>query len=637
MFKWEADSGEVIHSPPVLRVQIVRPTPNPDYDETKSLGLIAQEMVDKARARIVQWSLAQRQNAKAAGIPVTQTHTSFPGLDLRYTKMQGQEQLLVKVYPVPPLKKGGEDVPCLLILHNTNKVTAVRMDQLNATGAWATAHTATLRDSSWGEELIKGSQYKFDTVMGTVSLSPIKITDNVVSKATHHHICAMRSDLRHFVATNTLAARTPRFNGSAGTYYTPNDVFVVETTDGGSRLVRQGVGGNGAFPYAITATGTYYYAPMSTRALVVSGAYPLGPGSLISTDPFEQHAEDTVWASDPRLPQRSVFPESGYGNVRVDLTDDAMGVLEDMAAATITLSPLALQPLPIDALRYIGPRHGYVTPIELLDDTLEREFPNNDDTLLYRGRAGYGTWVPDEYTVTYSTSVALVSDTGVDIIITTPQQDYSLSLPLSQFSQVDNLDIIEAVFTPVTGVFNEEYSLGQYSLTYHVSALHWTFNAVPGETYTALNMFYLPVPPGGSIVYDWSWHVIPDNPTGFAWLVSYPPSLGLQDGQYYFSDNHVLRTPFGQTAFPEPLEWAAKYHTSLLMWKKYTPWVHLSNGRRLIQGWKLFDERKVFYRHDPTTTPVDITTKLAAVTETTLDKIQALLIDVPLKRIKEFT
>jgi hypothetical protein len=111
----------------------------------------------------------------------------------------------------------------------------------------------------------------------------------------------------------------------------------------------------------------------------------------------------------------------------------------------------------------------------------------------------------------------------------------------------------------------------------------------------------------------------------------------VKTGQYYFSDNHILRTPYGDQVFPEPLEWLTKYHQSLLMWKKYTPWFHLSNGEKMLQGWELFSKRKVYYRHTPKDDPVDLTEKLERVTKTTADKIQALVIDVSLKRIKEFT
>ncbi len=623
MFKWDTSITEGIRNPPILRVEIVPPPGNPDYDYTGgSLQTIAQTMLDRLRAQIIQWSLAQRQNARDNQLWVHQTHTTMPGASLTYTRMHGHEQLGVKLYPVPPIKKGGDEL-CLVIFHEGNKVTAVRMDGLDASGDWGAVHAATLNDSSWGAELIKVSQYKFDTIMGTILFSPIKVDKGVVSKAEHHHLCALRSNLTHFVESATLAERTPRINGADGYYYAPNDVFIAEKNGSQTiRLARAGEGGTGGFPYAITATGAYYYAPMtSTSWSNVIAA--VRPGTLLSTDPFEQHAGADVWGWNPTVSDPT--PQL-MGNVIMPLADDTLEAYEELDV------PASL-PFPLGTLRYTGPRHGFILPLENITTTLD--FLGGDDVLTTAtGESGYGVWEQANYTVVKNTSTTLTNaDTGE---ATTSDPEFDLSLPLSIFTQQDGLDMVEVVFTPLTASYNEVYvDEDNYSYAHTATCLDWEFfnytdqTGAQGEIYSA-SLWSYPY-------YDWKYISVPENPSGYAWLVSYPPNLGVELGEYYFSDSHILYTPYGATAFPEPLAWGEKYHQSLMMWKRYTPWLHLSNGEKMLQGWELFGARKVYYRHTPKDDPVDVTEKLTRVTKTTADKIQALIIDVPLKRVKEFT
>ncbi len=123
------------------------------------------------------------------------------------------------------------------------------------------------------------------------------------------------------------------------------------------------------------------------------------------------------------------------------------------------------------------------------------------------------------------------------------------------------------------------------------------------------------------------------------WMVSYPPSLSLTEDQYYFYDWGVLRTPYGRIEIEHELATSFSFPT-LQMWKKYIPWIHLSNGRVMLQGFEILEERHVWFRgpkkDENFPEPIEITDALAAVAETDISNIQTLIIDVPLARIREF-
>lgn len=614
--------------PPVMRVTVIPVGAGAKDAKRVAVEPIAQKLLDLNKSRVIQWALSQRLNAKLAGLPSVLTSTQFPGVKLSYVKISGQEILEVTLYPEIPVETR-EEGRCLLILHDGNKITAVMMDRLVEEGNWVAAHAATLKQSTWGPDLIKVSQYKFDTQMGTILFSPVKVDGGVISKAEYHHICALRSDLRHFVASSTLAARTPRINGKEGRYFAPNDVFAIERTEQGQRLVRQSEGGNGAFPYAVSSEGVYYYAPMSVTSGGINVLQSALAGSLLSTDVFEQHATTQVKGFNP-------VPFTSSGHLVLDLTDEVMDRYEPLDVPTEggTVSPglLTVGHFPTDTTRYSGPRHGYFPSTELVVSDLDGYgFDDRDEN--YWGSTGYGQWVNDEYTVTraYSTTVAALSGE-----ITTPSPNYGMVIPITTFSQQDGLDVVTVTFSPVVATYSEVYvDEDNFSTSLTTSFLDWEFATTTNQSGTIGDQYTLAT--WGYPYNDWGHTRIPENPEGYAWLVSYPPGLGLSSGQYFASSNHVLQTPYGEVAFKEPLEWQNRYHQSLMMWKKYTPWLHLSNGKQMVQGWELFGERKVFYRPKPDGTPFEITQKLAAVAKTDIANIQAVLIDVPLKRIKEFT
>ncbi len=635
MFKWGHPIQEgtelfdrTVVAPPILRIKIHIPpakpdtgsplitTQKPDSDTVrKSLTLIAKKILDRERANIVQWSLSQRQNNSLGDMKVVKTQARFSGVDAFYSRSHEKEQLDLTVFPVPPKEKP-EDNLQLLILHNNNKITAVSMVALDAASKngfqnLTATHKAILDRSSWGADLIKVSQYKFDTVLGTMLLSPVVVSkENTLRKAEKHHICAMISKLTHFVETSTLEKRTPRFNGSDGIVYTPNDMFGLERRGSSVKLVRTGDGGNGAFPYAISEIGTYYYAPVSYSDKMV----------FYSVDPYETLANTTV---------RMAF----NANVSVEATDELYGTIKVGTSGS-----------------YYGDFSGFPAPLFIVP-TIEDPSPwvgystsdyLNGNEVEYEGYTGYGVYVNGSYETVHTHSEWVRHLTpifnpfpppevsNVLWFIENTKTDFSQSLPFTTFRQNDNnLDVVEVVMSPVTADYynyatNPQAPANTITNRWSFNFLHYT----SGET-TSFFTRVSAIPP--DLTFD---HRFTTR------LVTYPPSLGMDDGDYYFFDTYTLRTPYGQIAV-DPEVIAGVFPSARFFGDgEYNPWVHLSNGRVMIQGFEVASERHVWYRgpkkDDAFPEPVEITNMLAAIAETEITNIQALIIDVPLARIREF-
>lgn len=121
------------------------------------------------------------------------------------------------------------------------------------------------------------------------------------------------------------------------------------------------------------------------------------------------------------------------------------------------------------------------------------------------------------------------------------------------------------------------------------------------------------------------------------WYTPHPPCFSTTTGDFYLGESeHVfpditssatLHTPFGgYTIEPHP-----DMNFRFGMFDRYKPWLHISNGAHYIQGFELDGIRRLFSAGQ------EVTTDIERLTGTAIANVQMLLMDIPLKRIKEFT
>ena len=597
-----------VQAPPILRVRINQPPARPDYDYSKeSLEQVAQRLLNKHRANIINFSLAQRAMARRSGLPIYKSHRNYPGVFVMYTLQQGTEQLDVTLYPVPPIKKPEEDL-CLVVFHDQNKVSAFFMKQLEFQEDKPPTKlklevTRELR-SSWSEDLLKAAQYKFDENDGGVAMSPIKIENNRVTRSETHCFVSVKDKFNTFFDTSTLARRTPHINGRQKIYFCPNDKF--EFAENGLAYVG-GYGGGGA-PAAVSSEGVYYYRPS------FFGEWALWLGSA-------DYAEN--------LPENSPVTDAIADAQKT--TWDISGTAQFLTVAPHIFNTSGATPGAAGGITYLADTTWAVQLSETFSitpiwDSLGAEFiPGpvylNSATAI----SGFARWADDSmtYTVNFSSYSETLGEGSPGSAI---NPDVSFTAPVTLFSQLDGVDMLEVVLQPVeinyqwleTYIPSTTYSNAVASVTF----LGYTFTrnyTSPGSTFTGTqSSTYPPITgsyPSGS-----------DIRMSQAWFVTFPPSLGVDESTYFFAHDGSLLTPYGEFEFT-PSGPNARHN--LNMEGVYTPWFHLSNGKTYLQAFQVGEERHIFCK------TTEITDMLATACETEINNIQGCLIDFPLARVKE--
>lgn len=613
MFKWEHSLFEgnelfprTIQAPPILRVQIHPPPARPDYDYSKAnLEQLGQQLLDKRRGQIVQFSQAQRAAARRSGLPIYRTHQTFPGVFVMYTLNHGTEQLDVTLYPVPPIKKAEDDL-CLLVFHDTNKVTAVMMKELEVAEVQGLTAKLTreLSSSSWGEDLLKTSQYLLDTNDGGVAMSPIKIENNRVSRSETHCFVSVKDKFVRFFDTSTLARRTPHMNGGNKQYFTANDRF--EFTASGLQYVG-GYGGGGA-PCAISAEGVYYYRPN------LYGEWALWMGSADYAENLPENSPVTDATADAQkltwdVPSTKQFLHIGTHIFNTSgETAGALGGITYVAGATWGVQA--------------SEGFGGVTLWDLLGNPLAAGtlYPNKVIAL-----SGYASWADEEMAYTVETA-SYTSTGGVGVPGEPLDQDISTTIPMSVFSQADGVDLLSVSGVPLTvdyqWIQTDDGMIEYDTVSNSVAFLDYTFDrnyTSPTSAFTGANSPSYPLTtnayPSGT-----------DIQVSQAWFVTFPPSKGTATSTYYFAHDGALLTPYGEFEFT-PSGPNARH--ILNMEGVYTPWFHLSNGKTYLQAFQVGEDRHIFCKG------VEITQMLADAAGTTVSNIQGCLADFPLAKVRE--
>lgn len=370
------------------------------------------------RPQIIQWALIQRQQAEISGLTLYQTQQTFPGISATYVRVNGsREELELVLSPVPPVK--GEDERCLLVLHDTNKATAISMQELEVDEVQTLSAklSRTLTTSNWGTELLKAAQYLLDKDDGGIAMSPVKIANNVVTRSETHCFVSVKAKFETFFDTSTLARRTPHVNGGNKRYYTANDQF--EFNSSGLRYV--GGYGEGDTPIAITAEGSYYYK-FSISAYVFVAT---------SSEPQELRQLDGL---------------------------DTDAVIEAEITATEASYPSVVTGLGYRAL--------------YLSNADQNTLYSSIYPLTSNGDAGYGVYSAGTYTATYKLATTGTASAGFPAIAT----DISTSLPMSVFSQQDGVDLLMVELVPVTA--SMAYANFAATLTINVQFLHVSYSMV---------------------------------------------------------------------------------------------------------------------------------------------------------------
>lgn len=551
---------------PVIRIVVHAPKPQPDQDYPKDeVARRAQAIIDREKPKINAFCDQHRQQVKISGTRYYSVTQRFNQVSVRYIFSINQEILALDVYPEPV--RVVEEGLMLLVLHDGDKITAVPMKDIEGITpnrppvSLSPKYTATLKRSDWGDDLLKVSQYKFNEDDGGVLLSPLWIVDNRVTSAETHYFASAKQKFETFVASSTLAARTPLINGVKTTYYTPNDVFAFQK----GKPVYVGAGGNGETPVAITADGIYYYKPN------------------IATQWFSLHsyeAQELQWMGDLKSDE--------------ELDADATS----LEAAYPTFSSAHLAPF-MTREDYSG----------FLSGLGSGEVSN--------GAGGWGELIEGSYVIIHNYALTGPFSAGRPALAT----DVSIAMPMNIFSQVKKLDVLTVHLEGVGATYSDSGAAPTISVSAQVLNLNYTATKPPGSwPRTAVTSPHINEsdPFGTSILNS--------SPAFRAWIINHPPSLGTEDGKYFFAHTDTLFTPYG--SWPYTISYPKNNHY-MIMRDEYIPWLHLSNGEVVVQAFELQGTRKVFAQQ------VDITDLIATACETAIDNIQAMIIDFPLAKARQ--
>lgn len=234
------------------------------------------------------------------------------------------------------------------------------------------------------------------------------------------------------------------------------------------------------------------------------------------------------------------------------------------------------------------------------------------------GGGGWGALISGTYVVTHN-----YATTG-DVAAGRPalQTNVSTVMPMNIFSQIKKLDVLTVHLEGVGATYSESgLSATSISVTAQVLNLDYSAAKPPGSwpRTTVTSPHINESDPFGTYILD-------SHPAFRAWVINYPPSFGIEDGKYFFAHTDTLFTPYG--SWPYTISYPKNGHY-LIVRDEYTPWLHLSNGEVVVQAFELQGTRKVFAQQ------VDITDLIATACDTSIDDIQAMIIDFPLAKARQ--
>lgn len=607
MFKFRTDHTSAGWNPPSVRTRVNLPRPRDDYDIPKSLAdKIVQDILDREQPALQAFCQEMRQQAHLSDTRFMRQQRSFNQVVMSYTLNSGQEIIQLDVYPEFPL--AASNPPQMVVFHSGNKLTVIPMQEVEgftATTEFTVTLETTLAQSGWESSLLRCCQMRLSDSLSTLLLTPLIIDrGRVVKSETHHLVRADGTDASHvaFLATSTPSNRTPFFNGSGTECFVARDKFSV----GNRGLQYDGLDGVNEDVSAIAADGTRYYKPniWAWRGFQIqpTDAFEVAALGFTATD-AELAAYEAEW---------SAVSAGNHAIMEVPFMFNMDGAQE----------PAGMWSVNRDApWQYLG---------AMIYQNGQKTFVINDFYLdnSPTGFSGYGVAVSNTYSTNYAFASYTDEDDAGSWTFVTP--DISIDMPVSVFSQSEGLDALTVELVPVTAnVSNSGYDDGFTQYEVYESSVTFL-----GYTYTQH--------------YDEGLGDLGSTPTyppfpaeeihgSQAWFVTFPPALNLDPGGYYFADTGMLKTPYGEWPYTQAASGLVKH--PLAMHSVYKPWLHLSNGKVMLQGFEIDGERLAFIwpaadAQGNRLDPINAVTALERATQVTMDQIQAIWLDVPLKVVK---
>lgn len=267
----------VLTQMPVMRVTVKTDHPE-NFTKETALAAARQELA-RQQPKILNYYQAQQANSRASGLDLSKTHMVSDSIELRHTNLNGTPILEI-IINVDALSSQ----LCMMVLYSSNKIAAFDMKALDK-GKLAKVYGASLSQSSWGNEPLLTTQYRYDknwtAVYGPASFagSTITASDYLCLSRTHNKnvgSCLTQSVTSRAGRITLNDPREPILANNGSTVYTPYDIYDLSQaiTFVGDNASTNNPNIDGPdVPFAIDATGVNYYLTEPNTGLVWSGVF----------------------------------------------------------------------------------------------------------------------------------------------------------------------------------------------------------------------------------------------------------------------------------------------------------------------------------------------------------------------------
>lgn len=611
---------------------------------------------------------AQRQNATLSIGEVFRKRLSLQDFEMDYSRAHGTETIAIRVTVHPDVrttttpKKQPEEKPptedlCLLVLYEGDKLAAIPMGALkHPEQPWSASYRIHYPAPRWADVRLRTCQMRVSKKYEYVYW-PFTVTDGRLTQNSVHYVGLVNGmdTLSRCVASSLRYDFSPIMNGDENNIYTPLDRYKLTAAkiyrdDDGRNVApaivsddhytfNSSLRGSRSLPHCIGTDGAYYFSPGIVSNLVTLGVWDGVWNKALPEDMALQIADDYY------------FPVDGVAKLSTIFYGVDYGAGHQIVKEGCTAGPTSTVLWETDA--------WYL----LWDYSVSPANYGGGIYFLIVDRTPVSTPTPVTYSVWTAEFDSLVHS-GASVLTQEPvvKAEARLGLPVCCVTQLDGLDV-----TPV--VARDAVSYAAHDMT--TPALYGISSSI---------MHYPPDIPLGSISVPYNPHNtrvtfetgVQDLTTDRRdWsIVSFPYGRGSsifwieQDPN---SDNGagVAHTPYGDfpfdvdpswgvsgSTFPSSYSSQSAWFSLFKIWPAtagytdvthypveilpFNGWLQISNGRHMIQAFTVTDNVggwDVYIFCDD----VDVADNLATLLGTTPDRINTMIMDVPLERIKQFT
>jgi hypothetical protein len=576
-----------IQTPAHTRVHIGLDGQLPDGVNPGQVQAEGEAIIVQYSNHICHFLQGQRQHAHAGGLPVWAKSLDLPQMSMTYSRLHGAESFVIRALvklgqlPKPETTDLTSDQLCLLVLYEGHKVAAIPMTALRS----GSVYSSPLAKSSWRVDgqipsttvcQLKLSK-TFEPIVASFKIVGRSITPLPTDGSSGGGWCWNASNL---FAAGADCDSPGIMNGSGNTLYTN---WFTLTNVGGKVTAAHGAGfGSNAGLYAIGQSGQMYYGVASGGAACPT--YVVGFDHTL-TGPYDAAftADVAGWAAGPAPGLGSALITPGYSFSEPYLAGTESASSADMRrVGEYAVAQIVQSGLGTPAWGWSVPRVTYtkVTTSSTIDGSIDIYLP------MYSG----GTVGIRSYTSTFSLTKTYI-DTRQYI-----DDPANPSSPLTRWQTA-----LE---------YRRSASCGGFNLT-DVLSLNYTYDSgvtgVDSSTYPTIDIFNSSLSSASipSVTLN-SWPFGYNGITFATYQDASPATTG------------YIQTPYGRLGGPNMISW-----------------LHVSNDKHAIQGIIEFNSDYSVSTPHLWLDGKEYGGALAGALGTTLDQIDAVLMDIKLADIKK--